>query len=63
MKKLISTISTSFLIFMIPALFVAYLNNSTKTQGIQPQAGKSTTQQINHQETSFKPGVSFLLRG
>lgn len=63
MKKLITTISTSFLIFMIPALFVAYLYNSTITEGIQPQVGKSKTEQVNHQETSFKPGVSFLLRG
>jgi len=63
MKKLISATTTALLVLMIPALFIAYLHNSTITGSTQQQSGKSKIEQVNHQETSFTPGVSFLLKG
>ncbi len=63
MKKLISASTTAFLVLLIPALFVAYLYTSTITEGTQPQAGKNKIEKVSHQETSFTPAVSFLLKG
>ena len=63
MKKLISATTTALLVLLIPALFVAYLYNSTIIEGTQPQAGQNKIEQVSHQETSFAPGVSFLLKG
>ena len=64
MKKLISAISTAFLIFMIPALFVAYLYTSTLVTTNQNLKEKIKIEQSNNnQETSFKPRLSFFVKG
>lgn len=64
MKKLITAISTTFLIIMIPALFVAYLyNNVPANNNVQYDKAK-TIQKINYNdETSFKPDVYFTTKG
>ncbi len=64
MKKLISAISTAFLIFMIPALFVAYLYSNTLVNTAKYQKEKNKIEQSNSsQEISFKPGFPFTVKG
>ena len=64
MKKLISTISTLVLIFMIPALFIGYLYNDNLTGSTDAATGKNKIEQVNgNQETGFTPGISFTVKG
>ena len=64
MKKLISTISTLVLIFMIPAIFIGYLYNDNLNSSTGAAAGKNKIEQVNSsQETSFTPGLSFTVKG
>ena len=64
MKKLLSAISTFALVIMIPALFVAYLYNSGKIPAQQTNGTNTKTETAKaSQETSFKPGLMFIIKG
>lgn len=64
MKKFIFAIYTTALIFMIPAIFIAYLNHAespkTTEQSVM-EVGASSSE--NKDETTFKHGLIFILKG
>lgn len=64
MKKLIFAIYTTALIVMMPAIFIAYLNRNDAPKATLPAINQeNASSSVNNDETSFKPGLIFILKG
>lgn len=64
MKKYIFAICDAALILMIPAIFIGYLSNNNITAIHQPEVEQvKAHSSYTNDETSFKPGLVFILKG
>ena len=64
MKKFIFAIYTAALIAMMPALFIGYLNHNDAPKAIEPVVNQvNASSSVNKDETTFKPGSVFILKG
>ena len=64
MKKYIFAICDAALILMIPAIFIGYLYNNNTTAAHEPEVDQvKARSSYTNDETSFKPGLVFILKG
>ena len=63
MKKFILSIYFAALIAMFPALFVGYLYNNYTQKTNEPITKQAKMDVSGNDETSFKPGLLFVIKG
>jgi hypothetical protein len=66
MKKFIFAIYTAALVLMIPAIFIGYLYSNSTTADSTKNANANQTKiqsASGNQETGYKPGLIFILKG
>lgn len=67
MKKFLFAFYFAVLVLMIPAIFIGYLYNDSNSgsngKSVSQMKGVKVQPVISTQETSFKPGLVFSIKG